>query len=98
MAFNDRPVDGLGEQGVNVLVTRMPPGTIEDQVFPVANAGHQLNTQQVSQAENGEGLSLSIGVQGIRLNLRIVIEQAVDDVDGFPYANRDEMTEQGNVV
>ena len=36
-------------------------------------------------------------MNGVRLNLRLVMQQAVEDVDRFPNSTRDEMTEQRNV-
>jgi hypothetical protein len=40
---------------------------------------------------------LGIGKDGIRLQARLVLQQPVDDIDGFPYAWWDEVREDRHV-
>lgn len=65
MSFDQRPIDRAAEKLSDVsdlLQSELVARDIERQVFPVANARHELNGQQIGQAEHGLGLALGIGV------------------------------------
>ena len=98
VGFDQLPVDGVvAEQRVDVLVAGLRAGTVEDQIVPVADPGQQVEAQQCGQPEHRQRLALRIGVNQIWLDIRLVLQQSLNDVDRFPHAARNEMTEQRNV-
>ena len=66
-------------------------------MLDAADSRHQLDAEQMSQAEHHFALGVGIAVQGIRLNIRVVVLQDVENMDGFVDTAGDEMTEQGDV-
>mgnify|MGYP001470851490 CR=1 FL=1 len=54
------------------------------QVFPVPNARLQLDAEKVCKTENSRALPLCIGVNDIRLDVRGVLLQEVQNVMSFP--------------
>ena len=72
MGFDQFPVDGLAEQGIDVLVTLASIGPVEHQLLQITDSGHQVDTQQVGQPEDGRALRLGIAMQGVRLDIGIV--------------------------
>jgi hypothetical protein len=57
----------------------------------------------MSKPKYWSALSLRVGVKSVRLDVRFILEQAIQDVDSLPYSARDKVTEQsyvgiGNVV
>jgi hypothetical protein len=51
-----------------------------------------------AQAEHGFALALGVGMQRVRLDLGPVLQQPVQDMDGFPDAARDEAGEERDVA
>jgi hypothetical protein len=72
--LNQVPVDVLSEERVDVIVTCFGVGTAEVETFPVADAGHQLDTEQMSEREDGLRLSLSVSMKNIGLDVAFVLE------------------------
>lgn len=70
-----------------------PVGPVHSHFVPVAHPGHQFDPQQVGQPKDHLRLSLRIGVDRIRLEDRLVLEQSVQDVDCFPDPTGDEVAE-----
>jgi hypothetical protein len=68
--------------------TRLPK---ERQLFPVANARHELNVQEMGETKDWRVLSLGICMEDIRLDIRGILEQPVENIDGFPHATRDKV-------
>jgi hypothetical protein len=56
----------------------------------------QIDTQQIGQSEDRLALRLRVAMQGIRLDVRLVIDQAAKDIHLIDAA-RNEMAEQSNV-
>ena len=60
------------------------PREVEDEVGPVADPGQQVEAKEEGQAERGQRLPLSIGVDRVGLDVGGVLEQSLDDVDRLP--------------
>ena len=56
------------EQRVDVLVVAVLSRPEEVQVLPVADARHQIDAEQVGQAEDRRRLALGVGVEGVGLD------------------------------
>ena len=97
MGLDQLPIDGLGEQGVDVAVAHGPVGPVEDGVGPGAHPREQIDAEEVGERENRLALAVSVGVDGIRLEVGTVLQQGIEDVDGFPYTAGDEVAEQRDV-
>jgi hypothetical protein len=98
VAGDQIPIDRLlGEQLVDVLVHLGGRRPVPLQLLPVANARHQLDAQQERQPVHRRTLRLGVAVEHVRLDVGRVLRQAVEDVDGFPHAARDEVAEQRDV-
>ena len=95
--LDERPIDHVREQRVDVLVARGLRGPEERQALPVANPGHEVDAQQVGEAEDRGGLPLGVGMDRVRLDVRPVLQQPIQDVDRLPHAARDEVAEQRHV-
>jgi hypothetical protein len=48
VGFNQRPIDGIRKELVNVLILHVRIWTKELEVFPVPNSGHQRDSEQMS--------------------------------------------------
>jgi hypothetical protein len=100
--LDQRPVDRvfarIAEQRVDVRVAGVRGGAVEREVFPVADAGQQIEAEEVREGVHGVALALGVGVDRVRLGVRQVAQQALDDVDGLPDAAGDEVREQRDVV
>lgn len=77
------PIDGAAEQAIDMGVMIAPVSPVKKKILDVPNAGHQVNSQQMSQSENRCALRLRIAVQGVRLNVRLVVDQPVEDIYRF---------------
>ena len=53
--------------------------------------------EEIREAKDRFGLALGIGMQRVRANLRAVLQQAVQDIHGFPHPAGNEAAEQGDV-
>jgi hypothetical protein len=95
---NQIPVDGVGEELVDMSVFGLFGGAIENHVGPGAHPRHQRDAQKAAEAEDGFALAVRVGMQRVRLDLRAVFQKAVQDVDGFPDAAGDEGCEQRNIA
>jgi len=78
-----------------VFIFRVFVRSIHNQVFPVANAWHQVNAQQVGNAEDRQRLSLCISMKRVGLNIGCVFNQAINNVDRFPNADTDKVAKGG---
>src|SRR6266542_4376013 len=97
MRSDEMPIDFVAEQRVKMLIADRLAGTIEDSVADTAHARHQLDAEEPTQAEHGLVLALRIGVERVRLDLRLVLHQRVQDMDRFPDAAGNEAGKQGDV-
>jgi hypothetical protein len=95
--MDELPVNGVGKERVNVPVVRCAGGSKQRQVLPVTNAWHQLDPQEVGEAKDGGTLALGIGMERLRLNIRGILQQAIENVDGFPDPAGDEVAKQRDV-
>jgi len=73
MGFDQRPVDGIREQAVQVGVMHIRLRTVEFEVFPVANSGHQGDTEQVGQTEDRGTLRLRVSMHGVWSDRRLLL-------------------------
>ena len=73
------PVDRPPKQHINVLVAGLCTGPKKDQPFPIADAGHELNAQQVRERKHRRGLRLRIAVNRRGLNVRGVFQQPINN-------------------
>mgnify|MGYP001555713726 CR=1 FL=1 len=96
--FDQRPVDARLEQRLNVLVAPASVGLVEDQILDVADAGHQVDAEQMREREDGRTLRVRIAVDHVRLDVRRVLDEPVEDVDGLMHAARDEVAEERDVL
>ena len=92
------PVDLAGEQRVDMGIANLLGRPVQDRIAQAAHARHQLDGEQAAQAEHGLRLTLGVGVQRIGLDDGLVLQQAVEDVDGFPHTAGNEAVEQRDVV
>ncbi len=60
MSGNEIPIDGVGEETVEVRVVDIWVRTKERQIFPVLNSWRERDPQQVSQTKDGRTLCLGI--------------------------------------
>ena len=97
MALNDVPVNDLRKQGIDVFVGGVAVNPVEGHIVPGAHPGHQRNAQERGQAEDRFGLPMRIGVQRVGLQGRVVLEQAIQNIDRFPHPTGDEVAEQRDV-
>ncbi len=97
MGLDQIPVNSVPEQRIDVFVTNVLIGAEELVFAPVADARHQLDAQQMRKAEHRQRLPLRVGVDGVRLDVGGVLQQAIDDVDRLPDTARDEVAEQRDV-
>ena len=82
--LDEIPIDRLGEEQVDVFVAHLGPGAEEVQPLPIADAGLELDAQQVRKPENSRALALRVGMDRIRPHIRVIFDQVVEDVVAFP--------------
>src|SRR3546814_5007685 len=70
------------------LVTRAGSRAIERVVVPVPDARHELDAEQVGQAEARKRLSLGVRVDPVGLQFGRILEQAVEEIVAFPHTGR----------
>ena len=70
---------------------------VEGHVLPGPHARQQVNAQERGESKDRFGLAVGIGVQNRRLESRAILEQAVQDIDGFPDAAGDKVAEERNI-
>ena len=75
MRFDEIPVDGFAKEIVDMPIGCAFVRAKEDQVFPITNARHEVNPQQIGQRKNNGGLTLRVGVVNIGLYIGLVVEQ-----------------------
>ncbi len=98
MALDQTPVDGVvAGQGIDVVVAGRGVRAVEVQVMPIADPRQQLESQQRREPENRQRLALRIGMDGVGLDVGIVVQQPIDDVDGLPRPAGNEVAEQRDV-
>ncbi|MCY1228153.1 hypothetical protein D9M72_404510 [compost metagenome] len=98
MGFDQLPVGGVGEQAIDVLIGHAAIRSAHDQVAPIADAWHEVDTQQVGKGEHRGRLSLGVGIHRIRFHAEVGLEQTLNYVDRLPDARRDEVLKHGDVV
>jgi len=98
MCPDEIPIDCICEQRIDMFEATALVRPVQRQIFPIPDARHQLDTEQVGQREYGRVLSLCVGMERVRLNFTLVFEQAIKNVDGFPDATWDEVAEQRDVA
>ena len=49
-------------------------GLVEHQLLQIPDSGHEVDTQQISQPEDGRTLRLGIAMQGVGLDIRVPSE------------------------
>lgn len=97
MGLDEVPVDRFAEQAIDVLVARAALRLIEHQAFQIPDARHQVDPQQIGQAEHRCALRVGVAMQCIGLDVRFVLDQAVENVDRFVHAAWNEMAEERDV-
>lgn len=97
MGLDQMPVYRIREQRVNMGEGCLLVRAIHRQVFPVADARHQGDSQQRRQAKDRCALRLGIALDRIGLNVGEVLEQAVEKINRLPDPAGDEVGEQGDV-
>jgi hypothetical protein len=86
MSFNQAPVDVFAEEPVYMLIATLAAGAAEIEFLPVADARHKLDAKQIGEGEDGLRLPLGVGVERVRLDIALVLEQPIQDIDGLPTA------------
>jgi hypothetical protein len=97
VGFDQLPFDGIGEQLADVLDGKGFVRQIQRQIFPVADARHPLDRQEVSQPKDAFRLALGIGMQGVGADFRAIFQQTVEDVHRFPNPAGDKTAEQRDI-
>ena len=67
----------VSKERINMLVARFFRWTVEFQLLPVANARHQLNTQQVRETKHRKVLALRIRVNSGWLDRGLIAHQDI---------------------
>lgn len=83
MAPDAVPVNGVGEERVDMPIGSGLVRPVQDQVLPVADAGQQLDAEQVGQAK--DRCILAVGVRGDRrwLDVTTVLEEGIEQVRAY---------------
>src|SRR5579871_1698983 len=97
MSFDKCPIDGLGEEAVQVRILYLPIWAKQREVLPVSDPGHQRDPQQMSETKDGGALRLGVSMHRFWSNRRRLFLKHIENVGAFPDAAWDKMTEQGNV-
>ena len=97
MRLDQFPVDRSGEQLVDVLVPRGLVRSEQVQILSVANARHDLDSEQVREAEDGRALAMCVGVHRMGLQDRMVLGDEVQDAVTLLGPAGDEPREQRDV-
>jgi hypothetical protein len=97
MRFDERPIDDVREWQVDVLVAQGLRGPEELYRLPVANRQRELDIEQGSGAKDWGRLALGVGVNTIRLDVRAVLQEPVQDVERLPDVAEDKVAEQRDV-
>ena len=95
--MDELPVNDLGKKRIDMAVVDGARGPKELEVFPVADARHQLNPQQMRQPKHQRALALGIGMEYVGLDVRRILQETIENVDGFPYPTWDKVAEQCDV-
>ena len=80
-----------------MLIARIPEGLVEDKVPPVLDAGPQFDAFEKCEGERSRRLAAGVGVQNVRPDIRLVVEQAVQYVGGLGNTARYEPAEDRDV-
>src|SRR5580698_7840678 len=81
-----------------MLVASRLVRAIENGIAQTPHPRHELNAKEPAQAEDGFALALRISVECIRLDLRPVLHESIQDMDRLPDTAGDEAGEQGDIV
>jgi hypothetical protein len=80
-----------------VRITAGVVRSIQDQLFPVADARRELDAQEVGRTEPGRILPLGIGVERVGLDVARILQQPIENGHSSPYTARDGVAGQSNV-
>jgi hypothetical protein len=69
----------VNKQGVDVGVARLAVRSVEVEVLPVADARHQLDAEQMREAEDRRALAVGVGMHRVRLQGAAVLADEVED-------------------
>jgi hypothetical protein len=97
MRVDEFPVNGIGKERVDVPVVGRPGGPKQGEVLPVTNPRHQLNPQEMGEAKDGGALPLGVRMERLWLDIRGILQETIQNVDRFPDATRDKVTEQRDI-
>lgn len=84
MSLDQFPVDGIREERVDVGESSIFVRTIQLQIFPISDSGHQSNPQECRKTKDWCTLRLGIAMNRIGLNVGIILEQSIKQVNRFP--------------
>jgi hypothetical protein len=93
MALDEVPINDPRKHGIDVFVGGVAVDPVESHIVPRAHPWHQRNAQERGQAEHWFGLPMRIGVQRVGLEGRVVLEQPIQNIDGFPHPTSNEVAE-----
>jgi hypothetical protein len=66
-------------------------------IFPVANAGHELDSKKIGHEEDRRVLTLCIGINCVGFNIGVVFFQEIQNVMAFQWATGRKLADQGDV-
>lgn len=66
---------------------------VELEFLPISDTRHELDAQQISQTKNRQALGMGVSMEGVGLNLRVVVEQAIEEIERLKNTTGYEMAE-----
>src|SRR6266851_3838850 len=98
MGFDQFPIDHLiTEEWLDMCVVGCALWAVKGQVFPIANAWHQFDTQQGCQTKDREILPLRICVNGCGFDGGAIANESIQNIDRFPDPTGNEVAEEKDV-
>ncbi len=83
MGADERDVDATGDQRFERRVDRRLSETVEPSAFQVRDPRRELKPQQGAECKDVVGLPSTIRVMTTNRHLALVVEQPIEDVQGF---------------
>jgi hypothetical protein len=97
MRLDQFPIGNASKPAVNMLIGDRGIWPIHGYLVPVTHSREQFNPQQMSQTKDHFRLALCICMNGIRLQHRFVLQDAIKQINRFPDTAGNETTEKGDI-
>src|SRR4051795_11970913 len=91
MGADQREVDAAGDQGFECRIGGWLVKAVEPPVFQVRDTRRELKAEQGEERKDMFGIAAAVGVVAAHRNLALVIQEAVEDVQGLARRRRDHL-------